>query len=228
MTYDIPLLTAQDVDLRVQQITDKGYAILLVYKDARVDMRILDKVFGATNWKRSHKLVGENLYCTISVYDEDKKEWVAKEDVGTESNTEAEKGQASDSFKRAGFNWGIGRELYDAPFICIKLDENEIYSNKGGRKATNTKFYVKEMVYDKDKGEYTVFNVVDSKGRQRFSLKTSESVYVRRENNCTVVLGNNGRWYSLESMSLEALNKIVNDSKYKECHDEARRLMMKK
>ena len=228
MKFEIPLLTANDVDLRVQQVTDKGYAILLVYKDARVDMRILDKVFGATNWKRSHKLVGENLYCTISVYDEDKKEWVDKEDVGTESNTEAEKGQASDSFKRAGFNWGIGRELYDAPFICIKLDEGEFYTNKSGRKATNAKFFVKEMTYDKDKGEYTVFNVVDSKGKQRFSLKSTEPIYVRRENNCTEVLGNNGRWYSLESMSLELLNKVVNDSRYAQCHDEARRLMMKK
>ena len=84
------------------------------------------------------------------------------------------------------------------------------------------------MTYDKDKGKYTVFKVVDSKGNQRFSLKSSEPVYVRRENNCTEVLGNNGRWYSLESMSLEYLNKIVNDARYAQCHDEARRLMMKK
>lgn len=58
--------------------------------------------------------------------------------------------------------------------------------------------------------------------------KPAEPIYVRKENNCTEVLGNNNRWYSLESMSLELLNKVVNDSKYAQCHDEARRLMMKK
>lgn len=97
----------------------KGCSILL-YKDARCDMRLLDEVVGANNWKRRHKLIGDNLYCEVSIYDEAKHEWVSKEDVGTESRTEAEKGQASDSFKRACFNWGIGRELYTAPFIWLE------------------------------------------------------------------------------------------------------------
>lgn len=97
----------------------KGCSILL-YKDARCDMRLLDEVVGASNWKRRHKLIGDNLYCEVSIYDETKREWVSKEDVGTESRTEAEKGQASDSFKRACFNWGIGRELYTAPFIWVE------------------------------------------------------------------------------------------------------------
>lgn len=100
---------------------------LLLYKDARVDMRMLDEVYGPNNWQRSHELINGNLFCTISVWDADKGVWVNKQDVGTESNTEKEKGQASDAFKRAAFNWGIGRELYTAPFIWITLDSSEVY-----------------------------------------------------------------------------------------------------
>lgn len=96
----------------------KGCSILL-YKDARCDMRLLDEVVGQMNWKREHRSIDGRLYCTVSIYDKDRGEWVSKEDVGVESRTEAEKGQASDAFKRACFNWGIGRELYTAPFIWI-------------------------------------------------------------------------------------------------------------
>ena len=88
-------------------------------------MNILDETVGAMNWQRGHSVIDGNLYCTISIWDEEKEQWIAKSDVGTESNTEKEKGQASDSFKRAGFNWGIGRELYSAPFVYIQLDKSE-------------------------------------------------------------------------------------------------------
>ena len=107
-------LRADEIDVRVQQVkknnAGKVFAQLLLYKDARVDMRLLDETFGQMNWKRTHEVVDGNMYCTISIWDSEKKEWVSKQDVGVESMTEKEKGQASDSFKRAGFNWGIGRE----------------------------------------------------------------------------------------------------------------------
>lgn len=141
---------------------------LLLYKDARVDMRLLDETFGAMNWKRSHEVIDGNLYCTISVWDENKKEWVSKQDVGTESNTEKEKGQASDSFKRAGFNWNIGRELYTAPFIWIKLEASEV-SNKNGKPSTYTKFLVKEIGYNEQR-EINKLVITDEKGRVRYSV----------------------------------------------------------
>lgn len=109
-------LTADDIECRVSTVSDKGCSLLL-YKDARCDMKILDETVGPENWKRSHELINGNLFCNVSLWDEGKKEWVTKQDVGTESYTEKEKGQASDAFKRACFNWGIGRELYTAPFI---------------------------------------------------------------------------------------------------------------
>ena len=131
---EIRKLKANEIDCRVSQVSEKGLSLLL-YKDARADMKVLDETFGPMNWKRSHQLIGDRLYCTVEVFDFDKQEWVAKQDVGTESNTEAEKGQASDSFKRACSNFGIGRELYTAPFIWVAADKATITKGKTGKPA---------------------------------------------------------------------------------------------
>lgn len=114
-------LKAHEIECRVGMSRPNGYTLLL-YKDARVDMSILDEVFGWDGWQREHEFKDGKLYCTVSVWSDRLKQWIKKEDVGTESNTEKEKGQASDSFKRACFNLGIGRELYTAPFIWVKGD----------------------------------------------------------------------------------------------------------
>ena len=111
-------IRADEIDVRVGTVTEKGYTLLL-YKNARVDMAMLDETVGEYNWQRDHKEVKGNLYCGISIWDAEKNQWVTKWDCGVESFSEKEKGEASDSFKRAGFNWGIGRELYTAPFIWI-------------------------------------------------------------------------------------------------------------
>lgn len=161
-----PLL-ASEIECRVGSMKNDGSGCsLLLYKDARVDMRLLDEVFGTMNWKRSHDVVNGNLFCTLSIWDGDKKEWVSKQDVGTESNTEKEKGQASDAFKRAGFNWGIGRELYTGPFIWIQLDKSEVYQ-KNGSYGLYTKFSVKEIGYNKQK-EITTLVIADNKSHVRY------------------------------------------------------------
>lgn len=164
----IRLLKAEEVECRVQQVTAKNGAILLLYKDARVDMRILDETFGPMNWQRRHDR--DNANCIISVWDKEKEQWIEKEDTGTESQTEAAKGLASDSFKRAGFNWGIGRELYDAPFIFVPLAENEITKNSKGKNTTYTKFSVAEMEYSKELRRFITLKIVDNKGVVRFEL----------------------------------------------------------
>ena len=117
------LLRADEIDTRVATVKPNGISLLL-YKDARCDQNILDETVGPYNWMRSHSR--ENANCTVSLWDERKQQWISKEDVGTESKTEAEKGLASDSFKRACFNWGIGRELYSAPFIWISGKGDEL------------------------------------------------------------------------------------------------------
>lgn len=141
-------LKADEIEARVATVNEDGCSLLL-YKDARVDQNLLDEIVGAENWQRKHELVGSNLYCTVSIWCEDKKMWVSKQDVGTESYTEKEKGQASDSFKRACFNWGIGRELYTAPFIWIKAGNVKI-EPKNGKYSTRDSFKVKSIDYDDD------------------------------------------------------------------------------
>lgn len=117
-------LTANEVEVRIGTISQKGVTMLL-YKNARVDRAILDETYGAMNWQCRYSEHKGNLFCSIGVYDPDKKEWVWKEDCGTESNTEKEKGEASDAFKRAGFRWGIGIELYNSPRILIPVPTEE-------------------------------------------------------------------------------------------------------
>lgn len=157
---EIPLLTANDVECRIKKITNEG-AVLLLYKTARVDMRILDEVYGSMNWQRHHEVINNNLFCTISVWDSEKSQWISKQDVGTESNAEAEKGQASDAFKRAGFAWGIGRELYDAPFIWIS-----------GKVGKYDRFHVTNIQYDREKQAFTRLMICDDKGKERYRLGT--------------------------------------------------------
>lgn len=112
-------LRADEIDCRISQVKRDGSGLsLLLYKDARCDQNILDETVTPMKWKREH--TRDNRNCIVSIWSEELKQWVSKEDTGTESNTEREKGLASDSFKRACFNWGIGRELYSAPFIWIK------------------------------------------------------------------------------------------------------------
>lgn len=146
-------LRAEDVNARVQKIVAGKGAILLLYKDARCDMAMLDEAVGAFNWKREHSR--DNANCTISLWDDEKSQWVSKEDVGTPSNTEAEKGLASDAFKRAGFNWGIGRELYTAPFIWVSADKFTTRKNQRGGEEVDGKFIVTRMDVDEDSRKIT-------------------------------------------------------------------------
>jgi hypothetical protein len=126
-------LTAEEIDVRVQSVKTNGL-VLLLYKNARCDMTILDETVGQTGWQREHYECKGNLFCRVGIKNIDPTslttEWIWKADCGTESNTEAQKGEASDSFKRACFNWGIGRELYTSPFIWVGADKCKIENGK--------------------------------------------------------------------------------------------------
>jgi hypothetical protein len=172
------LLNPDEISCRVQQVTDTNGAIILLYKDARVDMNLLDETYGEMNWQREHTTIDGNLFCTIKVWDSQKEQWVAKQDVGVESNTEATKGEASDAFKRAGFNWGIGRELYTGPFIFIQLDEGEWSVNpKTGKHQATYRFglSVKEIKYN-EKREIIRLVLVDKKNKERFTFAQGKPI----------------------------------------------------
>jgi hypothetical protein len=142
-------LRADEIECRVQSVKENGL-VLLLYKDARVDMNILDEAVGSSNWQREHYECKGNLFCRVGIgiaRQNGESEWVWKSDCGTESNTEAQKGEASDSFKRACFNWGIGRELYTAPFTWIPADKCNIKQNNG-KYACFDKFIVEKIIIE--------------------------------------------------------------------------------
>lgn len=161
-------LKAEEIDVRIGQCiaTPKWEGVsLLLYKNARVDMDILDETVGADYWQRDHKVINDNLYCAVGIWNDTLRDWVWKTDCGVESNTEKEKGEASDAFKRACVNWGIGRELYTAPknmLIACELDEK-----KKKPKDKNLKFSVSEIEYTDSR--ITKLTVVDQNGAVAFT-----------------------------------------------------------
>ena len=158
---------------------DNSGCILLLYKTARTDYNLLDEVVGAMNWKCDYKEIKGNLYCEIAIYNKDLQQWISKSNCGVESNTEAEKGEASDSLKRAGFVWGIGRELYTAPFTYIKLTPDDFSNSK-----LKTTFKVKEIGYTNR--TITKLVIEDNKGNIRFkygNVEKAENNDFKKEDN---------------------------------------------
>ena len=166
-------LKPEEIDLRIGTVTSRGVS-LLCYKDARVDMQILDETVGAMNWQREHYEVKGNLFCRVGIKVKD--EWVWKADCGTESQTEKEKGESSDSFKRACVCWGIGRELYTSPFIWIPLTP-EYFEDYNGKPRLTKKaqseiasFKVSEIEYN-EKGEVSKLVIMDKFGNVAWRTK---------------------------------------------------------
>lgn len=163
---EIPLLRAEDIEIRPGTINEKGMSLLL-YKNARVDMKILDDVYGPMNWQRTHQVLNNSVYCTVSVYDPEKETWVGKEDAGSTSYKDP-KSDSSDAFKRACFNIGIGRELYTAPFIWLK---REMYTAEKKEKwYIKDKFTVKDISYNEQR-EIIGLNIVNQDGKSVFKYK---------------------------------------------------------
>lgn len=170
-------LRADEIEVRVQQIKKnnqgKAFTQLLLYKDARVDMTLLDEEFGIFGWQREHSFKDGKSYCRISVYDKETNRWVVKEDAGASGDIEKEKSEASSSFKRAATNLGIGRELYSSPYLSINLEDGEYYQN-GTDKNGNPKLYlsygvsfrVNAIDYD-ERRNIVAIEIVDNAGRTR-------------------------------------------------------------
>lgn len=158
---EIRLLRADEIECRVGTINERGLSLLL-YKDARVDQKILDEAFGMYGWERTHQSIEGNLYCTVRIWDSEKAQWIEKQDVGTTSYTEKEKGQASDAFKRACVNVGIGRELYTAPFIWIPSSKANI-QKRDNRYTTSERFQVREISYNEMR-EIAAITIVNDRG----------------------------------------------------------------
>lgn len=167
-------LKENEIECKVSTINEKGCSLLL-YKTARTDMAVLDETYGEMNWQCEYTEVKGNMYCTIKVYDKEKEQWVSKQDCGVESAFgDKEKGEASDAFKRAGFKWGIGVELYTSPFIWIPADKCKIVS-KNGKYTTYDKFIVEKIKIENK--EITGLAIVNQNTKERVF------VYAKNGNN---------------------------------------------
>lgn len=174
---EIRLLNADEIECRVGQTgiikgkngaDDKAWCSILLYKDARCDQRIMDEVFGIFGWQKKYEVINGGLFCTVSIKDPKTGQWVEKQDIGTESNTEAKKGEASDAFKRACFCIGVGRELYTAPKIFVTLNSGEWDEVQGKAKLkAKTIFVVTEIGYD-EKRNINKLTIVDKDGKVRY------------------------------------------------------------
>ena len=165
-------LRADEIEVRANQITANG-AQLLLYKNARVDKRILDETFGTLGWSNCYSEIKGNLYCSIMIYDKETGMFIQKQDAGVESNTAKEKGEASDAFKRAGFNVGIGRELYTEIFIFVKVPtkEQQLPNGKKIYKLENPyeKWKVTDIQTNEEKEKIEYLQIADSKGNIVFT-----------------------------------------------------------
>lgn len=163
-------LRADEIEVRVARVTDAGVELLL-FKDARCDMRILDETFGVMGWRDSYQSINGELFCTIEVWDAEKSQWIAKQSNGSPSNMEAEKGRASDACKRACFMLGIGRELYTAPFIWVPVEKCNVKQGKNGRPACYDKFRCEKVRIES--GRITGLSIYnDTKGCRAFVFAT--------------------------------------------------------
>jgi hypothetical protein len=168
-------LGVDQIEFRVQSINKGGYATILAYKDARVDMNRLNQVFGVGFWQRKHEFINGKEYCTVEIWNSEINQWCGVQDVGTVSNTEAEKGQSSDAFKRACFNLGIGIELYDYPLMQVRLNggnnqKEEWFLNNGKPKAgwgLKLKEWLWYTQFDEN-NNLTFIAAKDEKGNMRF------------------------------------------------------------
>lgn len=166
-------LTADMVEVRIGNLQSTKYGYygnLLLYQESRASMNALDTLY--PNWQRTHQEIGGLIFCTISVFDEDKQKWIERQDVGTAGDFEKEKSQVSDSFKRAAVNFiPAFRALYKAPKIRIKLNDNEAYVGDNGKVKCYTKFSVSELAFDEAKQCFTSLVITDDKGNVRFDIK---------------------------------------------------------
>jgi len=174
------LLKADEIEVKIKKITAKGVTVLL-YKTARTDMQLLDETVGNMYWETDYKVVKDNLYCGIGIYDKEREQFVWKWDCGTESRQDGEgnekKGEASDAFKRAGFKWGIGRELYTAPKMIFLKVETETKNGKYHLKNNFQTFTVKEITYENN--EIKKLIIVDNKGAILYGDKKQAKASVK-------------------------------------------------
>ena len=211
-------LTEDEIELRVGSTNDSGFQLLL-YKNARIDMQLLDEVVGVGNWQREHYILGNDIYCKVGIYNQELKQWVWKADAGSSGTIEEEKSKASDSFKRACVCFGLGRCLYSAPFVWI------VSKDKDGVMTGETKkerYIVDEIGYTDHKITKLVIKnektkkVVFSMGSNQKVAQTSEKPQANANSNLNT---SKGSISSKHKALIQAKLLTLSEEKRKEFYD---------
>lgn len=151
-------LKANEIECRVGNVAknDSGF-FLLLYKNARVDQTILDETVGQWDWQCKYYQVKNTMVCSVGIFNKDRNEWLWKDNGGDDDyQAEQVKAELSDAFKRACFNWGIGRELYYAPKIWVSATSEN---------TTKARYSVKNIEYDNDK-RITRLTIINEKTKE--------------------------------------------------------------
>ena len=226
----IRALRADEIEFRVGQVTEKGVSLLL-YKDARCDKRILDETFGINGWANVYSEIKGNLYCSIMLYDEKTGMWIQKQDCGVESNTEKEKGEASDAFKRAGFNVGIGRELYTKIFIFVQTPTKLKSTLNNGKKIYEledqyAKWHVAKIQTNMEKEKIDFLQIADKNnnivftyGKEKTEPKTTqqkpiEPKKVEKEQPKLISVEQQKQLFKLADNNNELVRNVITRYKY--------------
>ena len=208
-------LNADEIECRVGQVSKDQNGVaksfsLLLYKTARVDANILDETVGAFNWQKKFYQVKNTMICSVGIKDKDTNEWCWKDDAGDESETEAIKGEASDSFKRAGFAWGIGRELYFGPKIWINIDSEN---------TTKAWYSVKDIAFNSKKQMTKLVIVNDRTHKVVYSFGSDEKVAQTSENQPKNLNQAKGTISSSNKARLDAYVLTLDDEKRKKFYE---------
>ncbi|MBQ1385872.1 MAG: hypothetical protein IIY75_03680 [Erysipelotrichales bacterium] len=214
-------LFADEIECRVNNIRETGLQLLL-YKDARIDMKLLDEELGVFGWKREHTMINDILFCTVSIKSPSG-EWISKQDVGVEANAEKQKSMASDAFKRACVNFGIGRELYSAPFIWIPAEKAGIKKSDSGKLTCFTKFRITEIDYDNEGDIVKLVIMNENTGEIVYNwTKRISRTESRKEDNDTVVVTTKKDAFEtvitngIEELKGKKWSEVATSEKYKE------------
>ncbi len=227
----IRALRADEIEVRVGQVTEKGVSLLL-YKDSRCDKRILDETFGVDGWANCYSEIKGNLFCSIMLQDKHTGMWIQKQDCGVESNTEKEKGEASDAFKRAGFNVGIGRELYTKIFIFVKVPtkvrtrtvngktETVIVNGKKVYDLENPfeKWYVSKINTNNETEKIEYLQIANSKDEVVFTygkpIPETKKVEVKPEEEKTITVDEQKNLFTLANKNNDIVKNVIGRYKY--------------
>lgn len=162
-------IRADQIEVRPTDTKSKKSCVLLLYIDSRSAADILNTTVGVFNWQIQYKDVAGQIYGGLSIYDEERKIWVTKEDTGEESNIAEKKGQASDILKRCIARWGCDW-LYHTPRIRINTPEDWYYQDK----LTMT-FRVDKIEWDEQTKELLQLRIVNRNGEKVYDFTEKPS-----------------------------------------------------